>query len=67
MSCEGCLTSGKGQNQALEAAVKSAKDYAIQHQQTMAIYKEGLGYSFIEAATAITNGYPIIQFVSQHS
>jgi hypothetical protein len=66
MSCEGCITSSRGQQEALNIILKQAKDYARENQITVAIYKEGLEYKIIEAGAAITGGYYIIDMVSPY-
>jgi hypothetical protein len=66
MSCEGCITSSRGQQEALNIILKQAKDYAKENNITVAVYKEGLEYKFIEAGAAITGGYQIIDMVSQY-
>lgn len=66
MGCEGCLTSNKAQQQELERVRKEAKEYAVQNNQTMAIYKEGNEFRHLDAREAIARGYPVVEFVSQH-
>lgn len=64
MGCDGCLTSAKGQNQQLETVKNEARKYAIQTEQTMAVYKEGTDYFYTEAGEAIARGLPVMEFVS---
>jgi hypothetical protein len=66
MSCDGCLTTNKGNDTSLENIKMQAKLYAKQNQTPVAIYKEGFQWSFIEAHTAIANNYPITEFISQY-
>lgn len=66
MSCEGCITTNKGQQEALSIVLKQAKDYAKQKNISVAIYKEAFEYKIIEAGAAIAGGYHVIQFVSQY-
>jgi hypothetical protein len=66
MSCEGCHLSGKGQDAALTAAIDNARNYAKQNQTSVAVYKEGNDYHFIDAQQAIQQGYPIIQILSKY-
>lgn len=65
--CDGCLTSGKGQNEQLINAREEARKYAQQHEQTMAIYKEAHEYRFAEYGYALSQGFQIIEVVSKHS
>ncbi len=62
--CEGCFLSAKGQAAELSRAIKEAKTYAETNKVTVAIYKEGNEYRYIDAANAA--GLPVIQYVSQY-
>lgn len=66
-SCEGCLTSNRGQQEALSLIRSEAKKYAISNEKTVAIYKEGFEYRYCEAEYAIANGYHISEMVSQYN
>lgn len=65
--CDGCLTSGKGQNEHLINTREQARKYAQQHDQTVAIYKEAQEYRFTEYGYALHQGFQIIELVSKHS
>lgn len=67
MSCEGCITTKRGEDEALSSIKVKAKQYAEENKIPIAIYKEGTDYAFINAETAISGGYPIIQVVSQYN
>jgi hypothetical protein len=62
-TCEGCFISAKGQARELETVRQAAKKYAVENGKTVAIYKEGQDYSFIEAGSAA--GLYILEYVSQ--
>lgn len=62
--CEGCFISARGQQEQLEQIRTQAKKYAIENEKTVAIYKEGFQYRFIEADKA--GGLIIIEIVSQY-
>lgn len=64
MGCEGCHISGGGQNYALQTKIDEAKAYAKANSKTVAIYKEGFDYFFKDADTAVSEGLPIIRFIS---
>lgn len=64
MGCEGCHISGAGQNQALQNTIQQARAYAKTNQITVAVYKEGFDYFFKDAATAISEGIPVVRFIS---
>lgn len=64
--CEGCLSSNRGQQEQLNIVRSKAKDHAKEKNVSVAIYKEGLEYSYIEAAAAFRGGYYIIEVVSQY-
>lgn len=65
--CPGCFESARGQAIELETAIKEAKAYAKEKEKSMAIYKEGSLYLFIDAFYAYEQGYPVIKVVSGHS
>lgn len=62
--CEGCFISARGQQEQLEQVRNAAKQYAIANEKTMAIYKEGFEYRFIEIDKAY--GLIVIEIVSQY-
>lgn len=64
-TCEGCFLSAKGQAAELSRIIKEAKNYAVQNQTTVAVYKEGNEYRYIAAASAA--GLPVLQYVSQYN
>lgn len=66
MSCEGCQLSVKGQSRSLDTIKAEAKKYAIEHQKTVAIYKEANEYLFIEAGEATRLNLPIMEYISKH-
>lgn len=61
--CAGCFTSVKGQARELEVVKAEAKKYAVANGKTVAIYKEGEGFGFIEADKA--EGIAILGYISQ--
>ena len=65
--CEGCSISQKGMQQQYSQIRKQAKDYAIEKNIPVAIYKERYQYFFIGAEIAIREGYPITEVVSPHN
>jgi len=65
--CEGCIVSAKGQSMQLDQVKQEAKQYATENNKTMAIYKEGNDYCYIEAGEAVRNGLPVMEFISQHN
>jgi hypothetical protein len=65
--CEGCLTTNKGQNEELQKAKQEAKQYAINNDVSMAVYKEGYEYKYIRADEAIAGGFLIVAFVSKYN
>jgi coenzyme F420-reducing hydrogenase gamma subunit len=67
MGCESCHIGVMGQQMALNDIVLQAKKYAVENEKTMAIYKEGYDYRFIEYSIAAENGYQIVQVVSKHN
>ena len=66
MSCENCLTTNKGSDTSFEIIKAEAKQYAKKEKIPVAIYKEGFEWYYTSAATAIDNGYPIIEIISQY-
>ena len=64
--CDGCLISGKGQNESLDVLRSQAKKYAVENEKTVAIYKEGFEFRFIEAEKASELGYPVVEIISKH-
>lgn len=66
MSCDGCNTTVAADRQKFEQTRKKAKQYAIEVQKDMAIYKEGYEYDYIQADIAISDGYLVVDIVSYH-
>lgn len=66
-SCPGCLTSGKGQDQALNKATTEAVKYAKEIKKPVAVCKEGFEYTFYEFDFARQQGYQISRVVSFHT
>ena len=63
MSCENCLGTPKGLNEAFINIKKQALDYAKEKQTPVAIYKDGFDYYFTTATAAFAAGYIIIEIV----
>lgn len=66
VGCEGCLVSGKGQQQEYQTVKQEAINYAKEQQQTVVLYKEGYEYRYCTEPVARENGYPIMEYISQH-
>jgi hypothetical protein len=64
--CGGNCLPVKAKSVQLEEVKQEAKQYAIQHQKTVAIYKEGNDYFFAEAEFAHQSGYAIVQYISHN-
>lgn len=65
--CEGCLVSNRGQQEAYQAVKQQAITYAQQQKTTVVLYKEGYEYRFCTESVARENGYPVLEFISQHT
>jgi len=66
MSCESCYSSPKGQDEQLRAVRVKAKQYALETNETVAIYKEGTDYLYIKASEAIQQQFIVLEFVSKY-
>jgi hypothetical protein len=64
--CEGCLISNQGQHELLSKVRTNAKKYAIENEKTVAIYKEGFEFFYIDEEKARELNYPVIEIVSKH-
>lgn len=67
MSCDGCFTSKKGQDEALIEIRSKAKKYADEKNISVAICKEGFDYFICEAGKAIQNGFLIAEILSAYN
>ena len=66
MSCEGCLTTKRGLDEALEKAKTNAKKYAEENNKSVAIWQEGYEWKYGDASIAIADGKPIRGVLSQY-
>ena len=65
--CEQCIMSAKAQQQEFENVKFKARQYAKENKISVAIFKEGYTFQFIESQIAIAGQYPVIEFISEHS
>lgn len=63
-SCPACFTTVKGQQQELAQVRVKAKQYAVENEKMVAIYREGYEFRFMVAEKAIETGLHIIEYVS---
>jgi len=64
--CEGCLVSGKGQQTEYQTVKQEAINYAKEQKQTVVLYKEGFDFRYCLESVARENGYPVMEYISQH-
>lgn len=67
MSCDGCNTSQKGLNEAFEIAKTRATNFMLDNGVSVAVYREGYEFKYMEASKAIELGLTVIDIVSVYN
>lgn len=64
MSCEGCFTSARGQQEQYLSVKSEAQNYANEKKYSVALWKEQFEWYYLEASAAITSGKPISEILT---